>query len=157
MWASTSVDISSPLLTPSGASSAISSRATSPGGTDTESVTTDNAEDHSNDPQASLVDSRAGEENDEVLFEARAKASKWFTAEGAAQKKLQPGWNTQGLGPMRVLKDKESGRTRVVLRADPGSNIVINEGLIEFCCIYPEEEQCGLCSPTPRKESRDGS
>ena len=121
----------SPLLTPSGASSAISSRATSPGGTDTESVNTDNAEDHSNDPQASLVDSRAGEENEEVLFEARTKGSKWFTAEGAAQKKLPPGWNTQGLGPMRVLKHKETGKTRVLLRADPGSNIVINAGLIQ--------------------------
>jgi hypothetical protein len=119
----------SPLLGPSALSSAVSSRATSPGATDTESVNTDTAEDHSDEPQTSLISSRAGEENEEVLFEARSKALKLITEEAAKEKKLDPGFITQGVGQLRVLKHKTTGKARLLLRAEPGSNIVINTAL----------------------------
>jgi hypothetical protein len=119
----------SPLLGPSALSSAVSSRATSPGATDTESVNTDTAEDHSDEPQTSLMSSRPGEENEEVLFEARSKALKLVTEEVAKEKKLEPGFNTQGVGQLRVLKHRITGKTRLLLRAEPGSNIVINTAL----------------------------
>lgn len=119
----------SPLLGPSALSSAVSSRATSPGATDTESVNTDTAEDHSDEPQTSLMSSRPGEENEEVLFEARSKALKYIVDEVAKEKKLDPGFNTQGVGQLRVLKHKTTGKTRLLLRAEPGSNIVINTAL----------------------------
>jgi hypothetical protein len=119
----------SPLLGPSGLNSAVSSRATSPGATDTESVNTDTGEDHSEEPQVSLMSSRPGEENEEVLFEARSKALKYITEEAAKEKKLNPGFNTQGVGQLRVLKHKTTGKTRLLLRAEPGSNIVINTAL----------------------------
>jgi hypothetical protein len=119
----------SPLLGPSALSSAVSSRATSPGATDTESVNTDTGEDHSDEPQVSLMSSRPGEENEEVLFEVRSKALKYITDEVAKEKKLDPGFNTQGVGQLRVLKHKTTGKTRLLLRAEPGSNIVINTAL----------------------------
>lgn len=119
----------SPLLGPSALSSAVSSRATSPGATDTESVNTDTAEEHSDEPQTSLMSSRPGEENEEVLFEARSKALKYITEEVATEKKLDPGFNTQGVGQLRVLKHKTTGKTRLLLRAEPGSNIIINTAL----------------------------
>ena len=119
----------SPLLGPSALSSAVSSRATSPGATDTESVNTDTGEDHSDEPQVSLMSSRPGEENEEVLFEARSKALKYITDEMAKEKKLDPGFSTQGVGQLRVLKHKTTGKTRLLLRAEPGSNIVINTAL----------------------------
>ena len=120
----------SPLLGPSTLSSAVSSRATSPGATDTESVNTDTAEDHSDEPQTSLMSSRPGEENEEVLWEGRSKALKNFTAETAKEKKVEPGYNTQGVGQLRVLKHKTAGKTRLLLRAEPGSNIIINTALM---------------------------
>jgi len=107
----------------------VSSRATSPGATDTESVNTDTGEDHSDEPQVSLMSSRPGEENEEVLFEVRSKALKYITDEVAKEKKLDPGFNTQGVGQLRVLKHKTTGKTRLLLRAEPGSNIVINTAL----------------------------
>jgi hypothetical protein len=119
----------SPLLGPSALSSAVSSRATSPGATDTESVNTDTGEDHSDEPQVSLMSSRPGEENEEVLFEVRSKALKYITDEVAKERKLDPGFNTQGVGQLRVLKHKTTGKTRLLLRAEPGSNIVINTAL----------------------------
>ena len=119
----------SPLLGASALSSAVSSRATSPGATDTESVNTDTAEDHTNEPQTSLMSSRPGEENEEVLFEARSKALKFISEAVAKEKKLDPGFNTQGVGQLRVLKHKTTGKTRLLLRAEPGSNIVINTAL----------------------------
>ena len=119
----------SPLLDPSALSSAVSSRATSPGATDTESVNTDFAEEHSDEPQTSLMSSRPGEENEEVLFEGRSKALKLITEEVAREKKLEPGFNTQGVGQLRVLKHKTTRKTRLLLRAEPGSNIVINTAL----------------------------
>ena len=122
--------IASPRLTPSLLGSAVSSRATSPGATDTESVNTDTAEDHSNDPQASLMSSRPGEEDEEVLYEARAKALKMLSAEALKGTQLDPGYNTQGVGQLRVLKHTYTGKTRLLLRAEPGSNIIINTALV---------------------------
>ena len=119
----------SPLLGASALSSAVSSRATSPGATDTESVNTDTAEDHTNEPQTSLMSSRPGEENEEILFEARSKALKFISEAVAKEKKLDPGFNTQGVGQLRVLKHKTTRKTRLLLRAEPGSNIVINTAL----------------------------
>jgi hypothetical protein len=119
----------SPLLGPSALNSAVSSRATSPGATDTESVNTDAGEDYSDEPQVSLMSSRPGEENEEVLFETRSKALKYITEEVAKEKKLDPGFSTQGVGQLRVLKHRTTGKTRLLLRAEPGSNIVINTAL----------------------------
>ncbi len=122
----------SPLLTPSVMSSAVSSRATSPGATDTESVNTDTAEDAPNDPQTSLMSSRPGEENEEVLFEGRTKALKYVNEQEAKEKKLnegKAGYATLGVGQLRVLKHKDTDKARILLRAEPGSNIVINTAL----------------------------
>lgn len=36
----------------------------------------------------------------------------------------------QGVGPLRVLKHKDSGATRILLRADPSGTIVLNKSLL---------------------------
>ncbi|KAJ5082966.1 hypothetical protein N7532_012009 [Penicillium argentinense] len=62
-----------------------------------------------------LSTANAGEENENVEFECRARAFK-----------LTTGWTSQGMGSMRLLKNPETGRARIVLRADPGGNVIIN-------------------------------
>lgn len=119
----------SPLLAPSVLSSAVSSRATSPGATDTESVNTDTGDDHSDDPQSNLMSSRPGEEKEEVLFEGRSKALRLSPEKEERGKTVPAGWTTQGVGQLRVLKHEETGKTRILLRAEPNSNIVINTSL----------------------------
>lgn len=116
----------------SAASSTASSRATSPGLTDNESVATNDTDDTTNDPQTSLMDSRAGEENESCLWEGRSKALMYVNQEAAQGTKMTPNdWNSMGVGLMRLLKDKTTGRTRVVFRVEPSASILINSHLVE--------------------------
>jgi hypothetical protein len=57
----------------------------------------------------------AGEEEETLIYECRAQAFK-----------LATGWNSQGKGIARLLKHPETGRARIVLRTDPGGNVVLN-------------------------------
>ena len=94
----------------SAASSTDASRATSPG----------QDEETENLPQVDLTRG-AGEENEEVLFESRSRGLKLIGGSG---------WVPQGVGFLRVLKNRETGRSRVLLRADPSGNIVLNTLLV---------------------------
>lgn len=107
-------------LTPSVTSSANTSRATSPGATDTDSAT-DGVEEAKTEDQVNLMESRPGEENDDVLFNvARARA---FVH-------LDKVWQHRAYGPLRVLKNKDTGKTRILFRTDPGSQIIVNSLLV---------------------------
>ncbi|KAL1962162.1 hypothetical protein VTN77DRAFT_508 [Rasamsonia byssochlamydoides] len=87
---------------------------------DTGAEDTDGAEkDYSNDPQVDLV-GNAGEENEDVVFVTRARALKY---------QQKSGWETQGVGPLRVLKHRQEGRARLVLRADPSGKVVLNTAI----------------------------
>ncbi|EKD11856.1 uncharacterized protein L3040_000338 [Drepanopeziza brunnea f. sp. 'multigermtubi'] len=109
-------------LLPSTAASATTSRATSPG------VTTDGDSGVEHDPDAekqeqiNLTTVGPGEENEEVVLEVRAKATKF--------EKNESGWVSKGLGPLRVLKHKETKSTRILLRADPSGSIILNKALL---------------------------
>ncbi|RMZ40362.1 hypothetical protein AFCA_003428 [Aspergillus flavus] len=109
-------------LAPSTVSSAAASRASTPG------ITSDTGAEESGDgdaaealPQANLAQSRAGEENEDVVIETRARGLKL----------TKDGWNSQGVGFLRVLKDRTTSRGRVILRADPSGKIVLNASLIK--------------------------
>jgi RanBP1 domain len=123
----------SPLLAPTNVSSAITSRATSPGLTDNDSAAESGPDDQANDPQLNYMDSRPGEENEDILFEVRTKVlesmtEKELTAKGS---KGEAGWKTRGLGPLRILKNSETGRTRIVMRTEPNARVVVNSPLIQ--------------------------
>lgn len=111
-------------LFPSVAGSAATSRGTSPG------VTTDGASDADADPdvehheQINLTTGGPGEEDEEVAHEVRAKALRYGTENGKNK------WETVGLGPLRVLKHKETGVSRVLLRGDPSGKVVLNKGIL---------------------------
>jgi len=61
-----------------------------------------------------------------MIHEVRAKATKWIAKEGDT-----PGaWKAMGVGPLRVFKHKETCATRLVLRAEPRGNIVLNKALL---------------------------
>lgn len=62
-----------------------------------------------------LSNANAGEEEEEVAFECRARAFK-----------LATGWTSQGTGIVRLLQHPGSGRARIVLRADPGGQVILN-------------------------------
>ncbi|KAJ6126622.1 hypothetical protein N7523_002234 [Penicillium sp. IBT 18751x] len=56
-----------------------------------------------------------GEQDETVEFECRARAFK-----------LATGWTSQGTGIIKLLKHPDTGRSRIVLRSDPGGNVILN-------------------------------
>jgi RanBP1 domain len=122
----------SPFLAPSNVSSAITSRATSPGLTDNDSAAESGTDDQANDPQSDYMATRPGEENEDVLFEVRTKVLEYKTDKDLSVigSKEEAGWKSRGLGPLRVLRNSETGRTRIVMRTEPGANVIINAPLI---------------------------
>ncbi|KAH8811697.1 hypothetical protein F5884DRAFT_672763 [Xylogone sp. PMI_703] len=114
-------------LLPSAAASGDTSRATTPGGTtDGESANDANDPDGEHHEQIDLTKGGAGEENENIVHEARAKALKYVPKE---EGQGSP-WETKGLGPLRVLKHKETGNSRILLRADPSGKIVMNKSIL---------------------------
>ncbi|KAL2002798.1 hypothetical protein VTN02DRAFT_5900 [Thermoascus thermophilus] len=110
-------------LAPSTGVSADASRSTTPG------VTSDTGADESgdgdaapNDPQLNLAQSRAGEEEEDIVMETRARALKLVPGAG---------WESQGVGVLRILKHQKTSRSRVILRADPSGKVVLNASLMK--------------------------
>lgn len=105
--------------------SAITSRATSPGLTTGESANESNAggenDNAEKQDQLDLTAGGPGEENEDILFEARAKTSKWD--------ETKKEWATQGLGPFRIMKNRETGVTRMLMRQDPSGRVIINSNI----------------------------
>ena len=77
--------------------------------------------------------SRPGEENEDVLLEVRTKVLEYMSDKdlSAIGSKEEAGWKTRGLGPLRVLRNSETRRARIVMRSEPGANVVINSPLIQ--------------------------
>ena len=77
--------------------------------------------------------SRPGEEDEDVLFEVRTKVLEYKSDSdlSAVGSKEESGWKTRGLGPLRILRNSDTGRTRIVMRSEPGANVIINSPLIQ--------------------------
>lgn len=73
-------------------------------------------------PQVDLARSGAGEENEDCLLETRARGLKL---------KPKEGWDSQGVGFIRILKNRDTSRSRVLLRADPSGKVVLNAILMK--------------------------
>ena len=113
------------LAPPSKNGSNATSRATSPGATTGESAnesTADGGDDKAEkQEQIDLTSRGPGEENEDVVLQVKAKALKWD--------QKSSNWDSKGVGPLRILKNRESHQTRVLLRQDPSGRIVINFAL----------------------------
>ena len=113
------------LAPPSNNGSNTTSRATSPGATTGESANESNADGEDDkaekQEQIDLTSPGPGEEDEDVVLQVKAKALKWDTASST--------WASKGVGPLRVLKNRESQLTRVLLRQDPSGRIVLNFAL----------------------------
>ncbi|PGH04691.1 hypothetical protein GX51_03358 [Blastomyces parvus] len=110
----------------SAATSADVSRATTPnlseaGGEEPE----ENTEDL---PQVDLLRGGKGEEDEDEVFETRAKALKLGVSPDSDD--TTPKWLPQGLGLLRILKHKTTGRARILLRADPSGRVLLNTHLV---------------------------
>ncbi|RMJ27057.1 hypothetical protein PHISP_02066 [Aspergillus sp. HF37] len=106
----------SSMLTPPVANSE-ASRSTTPGFTsDTGAEDSGDGEAAESLPQAELARGGAGEENEDVIMEMRSKGLQF----------KNDNWNSEGVGLVRVLKDRSTSRARVLLRADPSGKVILN-------------------------------
>ncbi|KAK6951323.1 hypothetical protein Daesc_007856 [Daldinia eschscholtzii] len=82
--------------------------------------------------QISLINGGPGEEDEVILHEVRAKAIKYIPIVKGSddEEERKSPWTTQGLGPLRVLKNKTSGSVRVLLRAEPRGHIAMNKAIL---------------------------
>ena len=116
------------LAPPSDEVSAATSRDTTPGITTGESANESTAdaqedaqEDEPKDTQIDLTTGGPGEEGEDVVFEVKAKA---MVYDRPASK-----WDVKGVGFLRVLKNRNTGKTRVLMRQDPNGKVLLNTGL----------------------------
>lgn len=112
------------LAPPSNVASAATSRATSPGiTTGGESANESNADEEAEKhEQLNLAARGPGEEDEDILFSAKAKAMSFDASTKS--------WPSQGVGMLRVLKHRESSKTRILMRQDPSGKIVLNAALL---------------------------
>ncbi|KAH0566243.1 hypothetical protein GP486_000364 [Trichoglossum hirsutum] len=115
------------LLVPSMATSVNTSRATTPGVTtdtgDSANESTTEGEKPEDSNQLDLTTGGPGEEDEDVIFEVRAKAFK-YDQQGKQYK-------SHGVGPFRVLRHRETGKARMLLRSDPNGNVALNASLLK--------------------------
>jgi hypothetical protein len=72
--------------------------------------------------QLNLADKGPGEEDEDVLFAVKAKAMIFESKD--------KGWATRGVGKLRVLKHRDTAKTRVLLKQEPSGKIILNAALL---------------------------
>lgn len=84
----------------------------------------------------------------------RAKALKFMPpADGDVKGKSKSPWSTQGIGPLRLLKHKETGMVRLVLRAEPRGHVASNRAVLPNMSYKADEKYVKI---TTSNEEGDG-
>ena len=118
------------------ASSGLPSRSSTPGlTTDGEGSVAasegENENEETNEPQqddlSGLLESE--KEAEDVLLDVKAKIMEFKKAD--PDRKTTAGWHNRGQGPLRVLKNKETGIVRLLMRTSPAGQIVVNSRLLK--------------------------
>ena len=124
--------LASASLTPSRAVSPAISIATH-SGTETDNPADD--DDAPKDAQLDLKDTNAGEKDEDQVFTVKAKVMEF-----ASIKDEPKAWQTRGVGELRLLRNRDSKKTRVVVRQEASAKVMLNAGLLEAM-------EYGLASP----------
>lgn len=111
----------SSFLAPSAVTSETPSRASTPGMTSDTGAESGDGDAAESLPQVDLSRSGAGEEDEDVVVEVRARGLKMVNS----------AWASQGVGSVRILKNRTTSRSRVLLRAQPSGNVVLNARLMK--------------------------
>lgn len=80
--------------------------------------------------QIKLTEGGPGEEDEVMLHEVRAKVIKYIPVQKGDEDAPKSPWSTQGVGPLRVLKNKSTGTVRILLRAEPRGHIAMNKTIL---------------------------
>lgn len=97
------------------------------------------------------------EADEDILHEVRAKVLKFVPAgeksDGEEKPKSKSPWTTQGVGPLRILKHKETEAVRLLLRAEPRGHIAMNRALLPKMSYVADKKYVKM---TTSNEKGDG-
>ncbi|KAI9932678.1 hypothetical protein ASPWEDRAFT_47121 [Aspergillus wentii DTO 134E9] len=128
------------VLAPSTLTSATPSGTSTPGASDTGANGSSDGDAVEALPQVDLARGGAGEEDEDVVFESRARG---------LQLKAGAGWESKGVGFLKILKNRETSRARILLRADPSGNIVLNAALMKAITYKASGNSVQFLVPQP--------
>ncbi|GAB7351769.1 hypothetical protein MBLNU459_g2345t1 [Dothideomycetes sp. NU459] len=125
-----------PKIAPASATSSVfasagTSRASTPGATTdadnsgNDSTSAAEPSEKQDDPQQTDLTALTPEElaESDVLHEGRAIAKQF-------NKNSDPTWTNKGTGPFRLLKNKETGKLRILMRAAPSGRVILNTNVL---------------------------
>ncbi|PHH65552.1 hypothetical protein CDD81_1987 [Ophiocordyceps australis] len=112
------------------------------------------AEEEGGEKQEQINLTDGAEADEEIVYHVRAKALKFEPAEDkdSGAKSKSP-WSTKGIGPFRLLKHKETGAVRLLLRAEPRGHVALNRALLPNMSYEAEEKYVKIATAT---EGGDG-
>lgn len=114
-----------------------------------------NDEDGEKHEQISLTE--GAEADEETVHEVRAKVLKFVSpedqSEGDDKPKSKSPWTTKGVGPLRLLKHKETNAVRLLLRAEPRGHVALNRTLLADLSYKADEKYVRLATSN---ETGDG-
>ena len=92
-----------------------------------------------------------------MLYEVRAKVLKFIPAtentDDDGKPKPKSPWSTQGVGALRLLKQKETDVVRLLLRAEPRGHVAMNRAVLADLNYKADEKYVKM---TTSNEKGDG-
>lgn len=71
-------------------------------------------------------------------------------ADGDEKPKSKSPWSTQGVGPLRLLKHKETNSVRLLLRAEPRGHIALNRSVLPDMSYKADEKYVKMTTTTEK-------
>lgn len=121
-----------------------------------EGATTTGGGDEGDEKHEQLSLTEGLEADEESLHEVKARVLKFVPAGEKSDEdkpKSKSPWSTQGVGPLRLLKHKETGSVRLLLRAEPRGHIAMNRAVLPDMSYKADEKYVKM---TTGNETGDG-
>ena len=121
------------LAPPSETQSESTSRATSPGAGESGNEASDQVHEEESHPDLDTTEASRAEADEDTIFEVKAKAhkqteSKHFNATTGKDEVTRP-WVLQGAEQFRILKHRETKKTRMLMKLKVNGRVILNAGL----------------------------
>ncbi|KAL8919322.1 MAG: hypothetical protein Q9172_005043 [Xanthocarpia lactea] len=121
------------LAPPSETQSESTSRATSPGAGESGNEASDQVHEEESHPDLDTTEASRAEADEDTIFEVKAKAhkqteSKHFNATTGKDEITRP-WVLQGAEQFRILKNRETKKTRMLMKLKVNGRVILNAGL----------------------------
>ncbi|KAL9641288.1 MAG: hypothetical protein Q9204_000137 [Flavoplaca sp. TL-2023a] len=121
------------LAPPSETQSESTSRATSPGAGESGNEASDQVHEEESHPELDTTEASRAEADEDTIFEVKAKAHKMMESKHfngtTGKEEITRQWKVQGVEQLRVLKHRDTKKTRILMKLKVNGRVVLNAGL----------------------------